>query len=204
MSDELDNSKSEFSRFLEKRGMRLTRQREVVFDRLFEREDHVSADELADILKQHDRGISKATVYRTLSLLVESGLVEANDFHTGYQVYEFRSSHEGHAHHDHILCVDGQRVVEFYSQELDGLVKRIAKRHGFEHLTHRLIVYARCSDGCESHHDEPAANDEWATVAGLERHVDRTDQRKKRSAQPVAKRAAGSKESRPARRPVRK
>lgn len=151
----LEDALRQYENFLETKGMRLTRQRRTILEYLYNLDCHVSADDLADTLRQTDTGISKATVYRTLSLLEESGLVEANDFRRGYRVYEF-AHHKNR--HDHILCVDGETVIEFQSEEIEELLTRIARSYGFEPISHTLTIYARCEacrDGDGHTHDHP-------------------------------------------------
>ncbi|MGE0431035.1 MAG: Fur family transcriptional regulator [Planctomycetota bacterium] len=131
-----------FEQFLEGKGMRLTRQRRAILERLYHLEQHVSADDLSELMRHDNRGISKATVYRTLGLLEESGLIEGHDFRQGYLVYEFAHRQ---ARHDHILCVDGETVVEFQSDELSRLLNEITRSYGFEPISHQLVVYARCA-----------------------------------------------------------
>ena len=139
---ELDEALTQFAQFLESKEMRLTRQRQIVLERLYQLDKHVSADELAMLLRQEKTGVSKATVYRTLGLLEESGLVEANDFRRGHRLYEFANSTNKH---DHILCVDGEQVIEFQSKELDELIAKISRSYGYEPVSHTLVVYALCN-----------------------------------------------------------
>ena len=147
-----------FEQFLEGKGMRLTRQRRAILERLYHLDNHVSADDLSDLMRADNRGISKATVYRTLGLLEESGLIEGHDFRQGYLVYEFAHRQ---ARHDHILCVDGETVVEFQSDELSRLLESITRSYGFEPISHQLVVYARCAqckDDPEHHHEHGDAS----------------------------------------------
>lgn len=143
---DLPEALRQFEKFLETKDMRLTRQRRLVLERIYNLARHVSADDLAFILRREKTGISKATVYRTLALLEDSGLVEGNDFRRGYRIFEFAYRE---SRHDHILCVDGETVIEFQSPEISRLIEETARGHGFEPLSHTLTIFALCS-GCHT------------------------------------------------------
>lgn len=108
---------------------------------------HVTADQLYDRLAaaDHARGldISRATVYRTLALLAEGGFVQALDLGQGSgTLYEHTL---GHAHHDHMICVECGRILEFSDERLEKVQAEVVARHGFSAASHRLNVFGTCA-----------------------------------------------------------
>jgi len=132
-----------FREFLAKRELKLTEQRQIIFQRILREEKHFSAEELLEALRRERRSISKATVYRTLQLLVEAKLLDQVDFDRGFKLYERTL---GHSHHDHLICVECSRVVEFHDEALELLQESIVKKYDFEMISHIHKVYGRCSD----------------------------------------------------------
>ncbi len=131
-----------FKDFLRKKGLKCTGQRLEVARIIFETQDeHLSADEVLGRLRTRDIQASKATVYRTLTLLLESGLLESWDFGQGYRSYDPVVSR---GPHDHLVCVHCKSVVEFALPELDMLVNTVADAHGFQPLSRSLHIFGRC------------------------------------------------------------
>ena len=96
------DAKTEFTQFLDKKGLRLTKQREKVVDVFLRIERHLSTQDLFEIVRKKDKDISYTTVVRTLKLLVESDICRTVDFGDGIQRYEHKYGHE---HHDHLICI---------------------------------------------------------------------------------------------------
>ena len=132
---------SVFTAFLRKKGLKLTNQRRAVLARALAVPKHFSAEELLDDLKREDSSTSKATVYRTLALLVESHLLEAVDFERGYKLYE-RSL--GHMHHDHLICTGCGRIIEFHDEEIEKAQQAVAELHDFVVSWHTHKLYGLC------------------------------------------------------------
>jgi Fur family ferric uptake transcriptional regulator len=135
-----------FEKFLETRGLRLTRQRGEILRAMYATHKHISADDLYDLLRKHDKHgklkISRATVYRTLSLLSEGGFIQALDLGTEQgTLYEHVL---GHDHHDHMICLTCGRIIEFMDDELERIQDEAVARHGFQISWHRLNVYGTC------------------------------------------------------------
>lgn len=130
-----------FRVFLRKQDLKITRQREILLRRIFEREEHFNAEALEDRVKGD--GISKATIYRTLQLLVECGLVVEVDLGDNRRVYEHVF---GHAPHDHIVCVDCRKVFEFREADLGRVEREIARKLGFTPVGHHLRIEAACEE----------------------------------------------------------
>lgn len=122
-----------------KRGIRMTEPRRAIARMLSSTDDHPGVDELYDRLQLTDGTISKATIYRTLTLFEEMNVVVRRDFGDGHARYEPVSGPEDH--HHHMVDVDTGEVVEFFDQELEDLKKRIALELGFDLVDHRLELF---------------------------------------------------------------
>ena len=130
------------SDYLERKGLKHSRQREGVAEVFFEMRGHVSVDEVVHRARERDPRVSVATVYRTMKLLVESGLATARQFGDGQTRYE---SSTGKGHHDHLICTHCGEIVEFADDEIETLQAAVARRHGFEVERHKLELYGRCA-----------------------------------------------------------
>jgi Fur family ferric uptake transcriptional regulator len=131
-----------FTDFLKGRGLKLTAQRRKVLARTLAEPKHFSAEQLLSDLKREDASISKATVYRTLALLVEAHLLDSVDFERGYKLYERAHGH----HHDHLICTECNRIVEFHDEAIEAAQHAVARAHDFEVLWHTHKLYGRCQD----------------------------------------------------------
>ena len=131
-----------FKVFLQGKGLKLTRQREVLVERALELDRHFSAEELSTQMRGEAPRISKATTYRTLSLLVEAGLLEILDVEPGRRLYE-RAAQE--THHDHLICISCKQISEFFDPGIEELQREIVKRFDFELLSHTHQLYGVCS-----------------------------------------------------------
>jgi Fur family ferric uptake transcriptional regulator len=135
-----------FRAALQEHHLPVTHQREAVARVLFESARHLSADDVSDGLRDRNEHIGKATIYRTLNLLVEVGLATEHDFDEGFKRYETRV---GPAHHDHLICTSCGEVIEFHRPELDPLQDEVARSSGFHVLTRQLKLYGLCAR-CDS------------------------------------------------------
>lgn len=132
-----------FVDFLAKKNLRDTPQREMILDEFLRQERHISAEELYDIVKQRDRTIGQATVYRVLKLLCEAGLAREVDFSDGTMRYE----HEfGHEHHDHLVCISCGKTVEVVDPAIETLQKALAEKYGFRLSNHEMYLYGTCPE----------------------------------------------------------
>ena len=127
---------------LEARGLRLTAARRAIIDTLVESDGHVTADELTALVRERATGIGRMTVYRTLDLLCDLGLLRPAYQGTGAAHYILL--HDGH--HHHLVCSDCGRVIEFDDCGLDDLSAGVARRHGFRVEGHLLELYGVCAD----------------------------------------------------------
>lgn len=132
-----------FREFLESKKLKFTTERQAILDRVFANHKHFEADELLVDLRQNKLKISKATIYRTLSLLVKSGLLREVIFgerHTHYeQVY-------GQEHHDHLVCNGCGKIIEFVDNRIEKLQDEVCKKNNFEPESHRLQIQGLCHD----------------------------------------------------------
>ena len=119
------------------KGLRITEQRRVIARVLSEAEDHPDVEALHVRSAAIDPGISIATVYRTVRLFDDAGILERHDFGDGRARYEAAAE----AHHDHLIDVESGRVIEFVDAELEAMQKRIAERLGFRLVDHRMELY---------------------------------------------------------------
>ena len=119
------------------RGLRITDQRRIIARVLSESSDHPDVEKLYARAVLLDPGISIATVYRTVRLFEEAGILDRHDFGDGRSRYE--ASPE--AHHDHMIDVETGKVIEFVDPELEALQRRIAERLGFRLVDHRMELY---------------------------------------------------------------
>ncbi|HUT09680.1 MAG TPA: transcriptional repressor [Thermoguttaceae bacterium] len=134
-----------FAQFLQSRGKRITQQRRQIVETIFSHHDHFDADELIDHLKEliAQRKVSRPTVYRTLSELVEAGMLRKMVL-GGRSVYE----HEyGYPSHDHLYCQVCNKLIEFHSPELERIRNEVARQHKFQVSGHRMFVTGVCK-GC--------------------------------------------------------
>lgn len=120
------------------KGMRMTEQRRVIARVLGASQDHPDVEELYRRASAIDDKISISTVYRTVKLFEDAGIIERHDFREGRSRYEQVPDE----HHDHLIDVNNGTVIEFRSEEIERLQEEIARRHGFKLVGHRLELYA--------------------------------------------------------------
>ena len=119
------------------KGLRITEQRRIIARVLSESEDHPDVEALHARASAIDSGISIATVYRTVRLFEEAGILERHDFGDGRARYEAAAE----AHHDHLIDVETGQVIEFVDDELETLQRKIAEKLGFRLVDHRMELY---------------------------------------------------------------
>ncbi|MBV7377960.1 Fur family transcriptional regulator [Maritimibacter dapengensis] len=123
-------------------GLRITGPRKAILKVLEDSSDHPDVEELHRRVKRVHPGINIATVYRTLNVLSEHDLIERHSFDDGRTRYETIPEE----HHDHFIDIDTGEVVEFVSEEIEAMQEEIARRHGFEIVSHRLDIFVRRRD----------------------------------------------------------
>ena len=136
-----------FQEYLATRGLNLTHQRETVLRCLMAAGTHLSLDDLYATAKKKDPTIGRATVFRTLKLLKECGLVAEVGSADGRARFELKADRP---HHDHMICVECGRIAEFESPMMERFQNAAIRRHGFTALWHRHEIFGRCQ-GCAGH-----------------------------------------------------
>ena len=139
-----------FETFLRSRQLKLTGERLELVEEVFSHPHHFDADQLHMALKQKGKAISRATVYRTLDLLVQCGLVRKSSFGDQHAHYEAVHSDE---HHDHLICLNCDAIIEFYRADLEALQEQICREFGFKPMHHSLQIFGLCGD-CKDKADE--------------------------------------------------
>lgn len=137
-------AKDRFVAFLATKSLRMTSQRHAIIDAVFSTEEHFTAEQLLDWSRARDKSVSRATIYRTLPLLTESGLVREMDFGKDYKFYD--PNYAEHPNHNHIICEDCEKIVEFESDQISRIESEITHKLGFAVKTQRLQITASCEE----------------------------------------------------------
>lgn len=135
-------TKIDIEQLCHEKGLRITEQRRVIARVLSDAADHPDVELLHQRASAIDPGISIATVYRTVRLFEDAGILERHDFGDGRSRYEAAPE----AHHDHLINVETGEVIEFVDRELEELQRRIAEKLGFRLVDHRLELYGVSAD----------------------------------------------------------
>jgi Fur family ferric uptake transcriptional regulator len=138
------------------KGLRLTRQRELVVAEFLQCRGHLSINELLVRVRRKSPRLGYVTVYRTLKLLEAAGLAVGRQFGDGQTRFELGEGAFGR-HHDHLVCTECGRIVEFENPEIERLQEEVARKLGFEVVSHKLEIYGRClrGAGCRSSRRKP-------------------------------------------------
>lgn len=135
--------KNDFRACLTSKGLKATRQRELILEEFLRDGSHLSIEELYLRIRQKNPRIGYATVYRTLKLFTEFGIAEQRQFGDGHTRYESTSVDE---HHDHLICTTCGKIIEFEDPQIEALQLKVARVHGFTIERHRLNLYGQCRD----------------------------------------------------------
>ena len=119
------------------KGVKLTDQRKIIAKVMSESNDHPDVDELYNRVSMLDSKISIATVYRTVKLFEEAGILAKHDFKGGKARYEEMSE----SHHDHLIDIKTGEIIEFVNDEIEMLQKKVAEKYGYELVDHKLELY---------------------------------------------------------------
>jgi len=119
------------------KGVKLTDQRKIIAKIMSDSQDHPDVDELYSRASKIDSKISIATVYRTVKLFEESGIVAKHDFKGGKARYEELNE----SHHDHLIDIKTGEIIEFVDEEIEKLQKKVADKYGYELVDHKLELY---------------------------------------------------------------
>lgn len=134
--------KKAFHAFAAAKGLKSTRQRDIILESFLSSDRHLSIEELYLQLREKHPGIGYATVYRTLKLFAESGIAREIHFGDGQTRYEHLAHGE---HHDHLVCTRCGAIVEFENEAIEKLQAEVASQHGFTILNHKLELYGICA-----------------------------------------------------------
>ena len=133
-----------FNAFIKMKGLRHTPQRNAIVEIIFASDEHFTPDELWEKLRGTDNRTSRATLYRTLSLLSEAGLLQEIDLGDGQTTYDPNFLEK--PAHNHLVCVDCGKIIEFKSELIEDTQEKIAVEYGFKVLRHRHELYGHCSN----------------------------------------------------------
>jgi Fur family ferric uptake transcriptional regulator len=137
MAESASSNQSRIELLCAEQGLRMTGQRRVIARVLSSAKDHPDVEEVYQRANEIDRGISLSTVYRTLKLFAEKGILERHDF--GHKRGRYEDAARGH--HDHLIDVETGRVIEFRNEAIEALQDTIARELGFKLVGHRLELY---------------------------------------------------------------
>jgi Fur family ferric uptake transcriptional regulator len=135
----------QFRRYLRERNLPVTLQRELVAEVVFTAGGHLSVEDIVARLRERGAHVGTATVYRTLDLLTESGMIVQRDFGEGFRRFE-RMRGGDVQHHEHLICIRCGKVIEFTNERLERMKALIAEEYGFRHHHHRLEIFGTCPD----------------------------------------------------------
>jgi len=141
-----DNEKviDELKKIVKQKGLKYTEQREIVLKILMHAQEHLTAEEIYNLIKikEPDSNIGIATVYRALSFLEEVDLIASIAFGSEGKKYESNAK----AHHDHLICTSCGKIVEFVDEEIEKRQEKIAKQNNFKVTSHSMQLYGICSN----------------------------------------------------------
>jgi len=136
----MENRLDTLNQFLNEKGLKHTRQREVIADTFFRTKKHIKIEELLEEVRKVEPGIGYVTVYRTLLLLKECGLAHQRHFGDGQSLFENAGEH-----HDHMICIKCGKIVEFEDDRIESLQEEMAKKLNFKIVSHKHEIYGACS-----------------------------------------------------------
>jgi Fur family ferric uptake transcriptional regulator len=147
----MTEEKEIFHRHIQHMGLKRTAQRDLILDVFLRTEKHLSSEDLYHLVKTEDPSVGHTTVYRTLKLLVEAGLAREVRFGDGRTRYEHNYKHP---HHDHLICTECGKTIEFYSAELEAIQDSIVAEYEFTPTQHSLRIFGVCAQ-CRRKNDSP-------------------------------------------------
>ena len=128
---------------IQKAGLRRTGQRDLIMEIFLRTEAHLTSEDLYWLVQKEDRSVGHTTVYRTLKLLTEAGLAREVRFGDNRTYYEH---HYNHDHHDHMICTECGKIIEFFSQDIESMQDKMAEKFGFRTTHHSLRMWGLCSE----------------------------------------------------------
>jgi Fur family ferric uptake transcriptional regulator len=137
----VDELQDQLNAYMERKGLRSTSQRRLVSEVFFKTSGHHSIDDVLAMVRAKDPKVGYATVYRTMKLLVECGLANERQFGEAVTRFEIALHDQ---HHDHLICVECKRIVEFEDDGIEELQEKLAEKNGFSLLSHKHELYGIC------------------------------------------------------------
>lgn len=139
--EEFKDEKRIFLEHIQKSGLRRTAQRDLILEVFLQTEEHLTSEDLYWLVQKKDSSVGHTTVYRTLKLLTEAGLAREVRFGDGKTYYEH---HYDHAHHDHMICTECGKVIEFFSAKIEEMQDKMADDFKFKPTHHSLRIWGIC------------------------------------------------------------
>ena len=129
---------------IKKKGLKYTKQREIILETILDSDRHLSAEDLYKLIQEKypDEKIGIATVYRAVSFLEDSGLISSISLDKDTKKFETNFKD----HHDHLICIKCNKIVEFINEKIEKEQEKIAKQEGFKLLDHAMYLYGVCKD----------------------------------------------------------
>lgn len=143
--EKFEKEREIFLEHIQKAGLRRTGQRDLILDMFLRTEEHLTSEDLYWLVQKEDPTVGHTTVYRTLKLLTEAGLAREVRFGDNKTYYEHHYNHE---HHDHMICTECGKVIEFFSPEIEEMQDKMADKFGFKPTHHSLRMWGVC-DECQ-------------------------------------------------------
>jgi len=148
----VEGFKEKFKEFLETEDLKFTSEREAILEKIFSIHNHFDADDLVFMLRGGKKRVSKATVYRTLDLLVKSNLIIEHQLGENKKIYEHVW---GHSHHDHLICLYCNKMIEFDEPMIEDLQERVCEKLKFHPDRHSLKIFGKCHT-CQKKNSNPS------------------------------------------------
>ena len=139
----MNESEKKFRDYIQSRGLKFTPEREAILKHVFESRGHFEAEELLIDMRKNKKIVSKATIYRTLALLVESGLLREVIFGEKHAHYEHVY---GHKHHEHLVCIKCGKIIEFSDEKIEKFQDEVCVKNNFKPESHRFQITGYCED----------------------------------------------------------
>ncbi len=143
----MTDEEARFRDFLKEEGMKTTRERKLILEEVFRNHHHFEAEDIVSSLRKQGKRVSRASVYRTLPLLVSSGLLREVNFGERHGHYEHVL---GHTHHDHLICTECGEAIEFSDPTIEKLQQEVCEKYSFKAHTHELRIMGLCSKCAKS------------------------------------------------------
>ena len=140
---EVEGAVKIFKHYVKNQSLKWTGQREAILRAFLGTEEHVSVEDMKAMLAKRKVDCGQATLYRNMKLLADCGIAETKHFEDGVVRYD---QSYGHAHHEHLICVNCRKIVEFQDQALEDKKVQVAQAHGFKMLYHHLEIFGLCPE----------------------------------------------------------